>query len=79
MHDQEKNILQAIADHLSLTPEDLDRGSLLRDELNLGPIELNDLLLALSQKFDVIFHPEEIENVKTVGDLIVAIEDNLIG
>ena len=79
MHDQEKNILQATADHLGIAPEDLDRGSLLRDELNLGPIELNDLLASLSEKFDVTFHPEEIENVKTIGDLIVLIEDNLIG
>lgn len=79
MHDQEKNILQAIADHLSLAPEDLDRGASLRDELSLGPIELNDLLGSLSEKFDVSFHPEEIENVKTIQDLIVLIEDNLIG
>lgn len=79
MSDQEKNILQAIADHLSLAPEDLDRAASLRDELNLGPIELNDLLGSLSQKFDIVFQPDEIEDVKTVGDLIVAVEDNLIG
>lgn len=78
MSDQEKNVLQAIADHLSLAPEDLDRAASLRDELNLGPIELNDLLGSLSEKFDIVFQPEEIDNIKTVGDLIIAIEDNLI-
>lgn len=75
----EVQIIQKIAEHLGLQAEDVDRGGLLREDLGLGPIELSDLLSNLSQKFDVTFHPEEIENVKTVGDLIVAIEDNLIG
>ncbi len=75
---QEAQILQAIADHLGLSVEDLDRHASLRDELNLGPIELNDLLTDLSEKFDVNFTPEEIEDLKKVEDVIVLIEDNLL-
>ncbi|OGE19415.1 hypothetical protein A3J19_05170 [Candidatus Daviesbacteria bacterium RIFCSPLOWO2_02_FULL_41_8] len=75
---QEAKILQAIAEHLGLSIEDLDRHALLRDELNLGPIELNDLLSDLSQKFDVSFSAEEIEELKKVDDVIVLIEDNLL-
>lgn len=75
---QEGKILQAIADHLGLSVEDLDRNASLRDELNLGPIELNDLLSDLSQKFDVSFNEEEIEDLKRIDDLIVLIEDNLL-
>ncbi|MDO8576934.1 MAG: acyl carrier protein [Candidatus Daviesbacteria bacterium] len=75
---QETQILQAIAEHLGLSPEDLDRHASLREELNLGPIELNDLLSDLSQKFDVSFNEEEIEDIKKIDDLIILIEDNLI-
>ena len=75
---QELQIIQAIAEHLGLSPEDLDRHALLREELNLGPIELNDLLSYLSSKFDVSFDTEEIENLKNIDDLIVLIEDNLL-
>lgn len=75
---QETKIIQAIAEHLGLSPEDLDRHASLREELNLGPIELNDLLSDLSQKFDVSFNEEEIEDIKKIDDLIVLIEDNLI-
>jgi len=75
---QEIKIIQAIAEHLGLSSEDLDRHALLREELNLGPIELNDLLSDLSQKFDVSFDAEEIDNLKKIDDLIVLIEDNLI-
>lgn len=75
---QEIQIIQVIAEHLGLSPEDLDRQALLAEELNLGPIELNDLLSELSQKFNVSFDAADIENLKKVDDLIVLIEDNLL-
>ncbi|MDO8619030.1 MAG: acyl carrier protein [Candidatus Daviesbacteria bacterium] len=74
----EKQIIQAIAEHLGLSPEDLDRQSLLQEDLGLGPVELNDLLNGLATKFDVIFTPEETENLEKVEDLIVLVEDNLL-
>lgn len=74
----EAEIIKAIAEHLGLAPEDLDREASLRDELNLGPIELNDLLSNLSQKFNVSFEADEVESIQKVDDLIVLIEDNLL-
>lgn len=76
--DTELEIIQAIAENLGLAPEDLDRQALLREELGLGPIELNDLLAELSIKFGVSFNEMETEDLKKVDDLIVLIEDNLI-
>jgi len=75
---KEAEILQAIAEHLGLSPEDLDRRALLQEELNLGPIELNDLLVFLSGKFGVTFETDEVEDLKKVEDVIVLIEDNLL-
>ncbi|MBI2599369.1 acyl carrier protein [Candidatus Daviesbacteria bacterium] len=72
------DIIKAIAEHLGLNSEDLDRHASLRDELGLGPIELNDLLSNLSQKFNVSFEPNEVENLRTIDDIIVLIEDNLL-
>lgn len=74
----ELQIMEEIAEHLGLSIEDLDRQSLLKEELGLGPIELNDLLVHLSQKFEISFDPDEIEDIAKVGDLIVLVEDNLI-
>lgn len=71
-------IIQAIAEHLGLSPEDIDKGATLREDLNLGPIELSDLLADLSQKFNIIFDPAEVEDLETVNDLIILVEDNLI-
>lgn len=74
----DKKIIQAIAEHLGLSPDDLDSQSLLREDLGLGPVELNDLLHDLSAKFDVIFDAEDTEHLLKVEDLIVLVEDNLI-
>ncbi len=78
METTEIQIIQAIAEYLGLSPEDLDRHALLQEELNLGPIELNDLLLNLSQRFSITFKPDEVRDLKKVDDLIVLIEDNFL-
>lgn len=72
------DIMKAIAEHLGLNPEDLDRHALLKEELGLGPVELNDLLISLSQKFQITIAREDVEGITEVDDLIVLVEDNLL-
>ena len=74
----EVEIIKVIAEHLALNPEDLDREALLRDDLGLGPIELNDLLSTLSEKFQVSFEPADVSQLQKVEDLLNLVEDNLI-
>lgn len=74
----ETEIIKTIADHLGVSLEDISRSSNLSDDLNLGQIELNDLLLSLSQKFNVEFDPQDLEDLQTVDDLVVLVEDNLL-
>ncbi len=74
----QREIIQSIAETLGLSVADVDKEASFRDDLNLGPVEFNDLVAQLSQKFDVILDPEEIAGVKTVDDLIILVEDNLI-
>lgn len=74
----EIEIIQAIAEYLGLSPEDFDRHALLREELNLGPIELNDLLSNLAQKFSINLDTVEVEELKSIDDLIILIEDNVL-
>lgn len=76
----EKNSLQndviaEIAKHLGVTPQDIDINAGMSDDLGLGPVEMADLLAAISEKFDVNFHPQDLAGIKTVHDLVVAVED----
>ncbi len=72
------DIMKAIAEHLGVNVEDLDRQALLREELGLGPIELHDLVAFLAEKFNVAFDPHDIADAKTIEDLIDLTEDNLL-
>ncbi len=72
------DIIKTIAEHLGLNPEDLDKHALLREELGLGPIELNDLLSSLSQKFNITFEAAEVGALRKIEDLVVLVEDNLL-
>ncbi len=72
------DIIKAIAEHLGLNPEDLERHANLREELGLGPIELNDLISNLSKKFNITFEPGDLKNLQKVEDLVVLVEDNLL-
>lgn len=74
----ELEVMKVIAEHLGLSVEDLERQAYLRDDLNLSPIEINDLLTKLSQKFQISFNPDEVEGLQKVEDLIVIVEDNLL-
>lgn len=75
----EKLIIQEIAEHIGVSLEDIDRNALLKEDLNLGPIELNDLLNDLSQKFKITFDTQDVDELRKVEDLIVLVEDNLLG
>ena len=74
----ELEVMKVIAEHLGLSVEDLEKQAYLRDDLNLSPIEINDLLAKLSQKFQISFNPDEVEGLQKVEDLIVVVEDNLL-
>ena len=74
----QREILQNIADILGLSVQDIDRDATFRDDLGLGPVEFNDLIAQLTQRLDVILDPDEVSGSKTVEDLIILIEDNLI-
>ena len=78
--DEHKNSLQTevigeIAKHLGVTPQDIDVNAELSDDLGLGPVEMADLIGAISLKFDVNFNPQDLSTIKSVHDLVVAVED----
>lgn len=74
----DKHVIEALGEYLGLSFEDIDQKADLREDLGLGPIEFNDLVTFLSERFGVSFPTEEVANLKTVEDLQILVEDNLI-
>lgn len=77
MADQQQ-IIEAIAESLTLPPADIDKESHLQDDLGLNPVEIADLLGNLSGKFHIVFDPAETEQIQTISDLVETIEDKLL-
>jgi acyl carrier protein len=71
----QKEIIAQIAQHLGVTPQDIDHDASLKEDLGLGPIELADMLAALSTIFNVTFNPADVQRLHTVSDLVELIED----
>lgn len=73
--EKQKEIIEKIAEHLGVTSNDIDVNASLVDDLELGPVEISDLLSELSTHFNVVFMPEDVAEIKTIEDLVVLIED----
>ncbi len=74
----QKKIVKAIADALTLPEADIDPESSLQDDLGLNPVEIADLIHQLSDQFMIIFEAEDMPHLKTVSDLIETVEDKLL-
>lgn len=61
---------------------DLDEGTVtmeanIADDLGADSLDVVDLLMSLEDEFDIEIPDEEVENIKTVGQLVKYIEANI--
>lgn len=71
-------IIKIVSEHLGVNPDDIEKDALLREDLGLNTIELNDLLGILAKKFNISFDPNEAQAIETIEDLIHMTEDSLL-
>ncbi len=74
----QQEIIDAIAENLTLQAADIDLEASLKDDMGLNPVEIADLLEGLSRKFNIIFEPSEPGQIQTIGDLVELVEDKLL-
>lgn len=74
----QKQIIEAIADSLTLPIADIDLESDLQDDLGLNKVEVADLFNSLSQKFNIFFEQTDTTSIHTMNDLVDLIEDKLL-
>lgn len=71
----QQDIIETIAQHLAISPQDLELTSSLTDDLGLGPVEIADMIAVISHKYSVTFSPSDIEGLKTINDIVLTVED----
>ncbi len=49
----------------------------IQDDLGADSLDIVDLVMSFEEEFDIEIPDEQVENIKTVGDVVKYIEDNV--
>ncbi len=68
-------VKQLIPEQLVVKADDITEASNIQDDLGADSLDVVDLVMALEDEFDVEIPEDQVENIKTVGDIVKFIED----
>ena len=63
-----------LKDQLDIEDSEITMDARIQEDLKADSLDLMDLIVALGDEFDVEISDDEVENIKTVGDLVNYIE-----
>ena len=66
-----------IADVLNVDASDITMETTFVDDLGADSLDVVDLVMSIEEEFDLEFPDEEVENIKTVGDIVKYIESKV--
>ena len=68
-------VKELIAEQLDVKADDITEASNIQDDLGADSLDVVDVVMALEDEFDVEIPEAQVENIKTVGDIVKFIED----
>lgn len=72
-----EKIKEIIIDQLSLDPStSIEMDTDLRDDLNADSLDAVEIIMTIEEDFDIKVQDEDIENIRTIGDIVAYIENN---
>ncbi len=66
-----------LAEQFDVQDDSLKNDTDLQDDLGADSLDVVDLLMSIEDEFEIEIPDEEIENIRTVGDLVSYIESNI--
>lgn len=70
-----EQVKKILCDQLDLDEEQVTEDSEVIDDLGADSLDIVDLVMTLEEEFDTEIPDEDIENLRTVGDIIKYIEE----
>ncbi len=70
-----EQVQKIICEQFDLEPEQVTEATTLED-VDADSLDIYDLAQSLESAFDVEFHEEDLEDLKSVGDIVRFIENN---
>lgn len=72
-----EKISRILCDQLDLDEEQVTEESEIIDDLGADSLDIVDLIMTLEEEFDTEIPDEDIEGLKTVGDIVKYVEEHL--
>ena len=69
-------VKEILMDQLDVEEEKVTMEASIVDDLGADSLDLVDMVMSLEEEFDVEIPYDQVENIKTVGDIVKYIEDN---
>ena len=74
----EERVFQLVAEESEKPRETLDRNTVLGDEL-FDSLDMVEIIMALEDEFEISIADEEAQQIRTIGQLVDAVEAKLSG
>lgn len=71
-----EKVKKLIAEQLDVEEASIQETSNIADDLGADSLDVVDLVMSIEDEFDVEIPEDQVENIKTVGDIVKYIEDN---
>ena len=71
-----EKVRKIICDQWDLEEDDVTPETLLEDDLEADSLDLVDLVMSFEDEFQIEVPYEDVENIKTVGDIVKYIEEH---
>ena len=71
-----EKIREIICEQLELEEDAVTMDAVLLEDLGADSIDLADLVMTFEDEFDLEISDEDLEDIKTVGDIVKYIEEN---
>ena len=72
-----EQVKKILCDQLDREEEQVNEDSEVIDDLGADSLDIVDLVMTLEEEFDTEIPDEDIENLKTVGDIVKYIEERV--
>ena len=71
-----EKVRKIICDQFDLEEDDVTPETLLEDDFEADSLDLVDLVMSFEDEFQIEVPDEDVENIKTVGDIVKYIEEH---
>ena len=71
-----EKVRDILVDQLDVEEEKVTMDASITDDLGADSLDVVDLVMSLEEEFDVEIPDNQVENIKTVGELVAFIENN---